>query len=229
MTNVISEKAEVASLFEGEGREGRDDVRFYKNGSDTLVIWFGGINEPFLSGALANEGGYDLLALMDQRFDWYTNGVLPTHTLWEQGVAFLSKAIAEGGYRKTVFCGQSSGGYGALFYAFHCRAALCIAFSPQTGNFFNGQCHMVPHVPLHDLRALYGQGSDTVIVLNASRDESGHEDSFFWDDWRHIRRLENYPNATIINHPYDNHSVSVRLRQDNLLYKLVTGLIAVYA
>ncbi|MGE6781501.1 hypothetical protein ACQKGL_03145 [Ensifer adhaerens] len=204
-----------------------EEARYYFNGCDRLVVWFGGINEPFFSEKFAEASGCDCVFVRDTRFDWYTAGVLPSHTSAIEGRDFLKEIIARG-YRKVIFCGQSSGGYGALFYGWHCPANLVIAFAPQTRNVRNGQNMMVPQVPISDVGDLYLSGSHTRIILNLSRNENSHEDEFFWDDWRQIRKLSEYHAATVVSHPYDNHSVSVKLREDGLLYRYVSALIDVY-
>jgi hypothetical protein len=202
--------------------------RFYDQGSERLIVWFGGINEPFVSANLAEATSCDTLALVDHRRDWYTLGILPEHSSPEHGINFLRRYIHDRSYKRVIFGGQSSGGYGALYYAYHCNIELCIAFSPQTANEVNGQCKRVPNVELVNLGDLYRQGSTTRLVLNASRSEKDHEAEFFWDDWRSIRRLEDYEGSTIVRHPYDNHALTVMLRRDNSLYSYISGLILAY-
>ncbi len=205
-----------------------EEARYYLNGNDRLLVWFGGINEPFFSERFPEISGCDCVFVRDTRYDWYTAGVLPSHTSPIEGRDFLNEVIARG-YRKVIFCGQSSGGYGALFYGWHCPAHLIVAFAPQTQNMRNGQNIMAPQIPLTDVGDLYLSGSNAKIILNLSRTESAHENEFFWDDWRQIRKLSQYRGATVVSHPYDNHSVSVKLREDGLLYRYVAALINVYA
>lgn len=205
-----------------------DHVRFYEASSELLIVWFGGINEPFMSSKLAEVTGHNVLSLRDSNFTWYTHGVLPTHGSIVEGRDFLNQLRDRRGFKRLVFCGQSSGGYGALLYAYHCHADVCIAFAPQTRNVFDGQCRMLPTVQLADLCNMYLTGSNVRMLLNLSRNEEEHENEFFWDDWRHIRKLSTYAKATIISHPYSNHAVSAKLREDGLLYRYVSAMISAY-
>lgn len=205
-----------------------DEARFHFKGNDRLIVWFGGINEPFFSEKFSDIAGCDCVYVRDTRSDWYVNGVLPSQNSPIEGRDFLKDIMARD-YRKVIFCGQSSGGYAALFYGWHCPADLVIAFAPQTRNMRNGQNVMTPRVPLVDVGDLYLSGSNTRIILNVSRNESAHEDDFFWDDWRQIRKISEFKGATVVSHPYDNHSVSVKLREDGLLYRYVTGMVNAYA
>lgn len=198
----------------------------YKQQSDTLVVWFGGINEPFISDKLAKIGKFDLIGVLDSNYSWYTRGILNGHTSIEEGEKWLNGFTCK--YRRVIFCGQSSGGYGALLYAQTCGAHACICFSPQTRNMFSGQNGMVPNIPLQDLRQIYKKDSSVSLIFNLSRSEKDHEDSFFWDDWRHVEYFRDKNYSTFIVHPFDNHSVSTILREKNKLWNLVVGIVTIY-
>lgn len=205
-----------------------DEIRFHAHGSDKLVIWFGGINEPHFNPDVAILSGCDMLTVRDAQASWYTRGITSKHFSAEQALYELTQVILDRGYRKLCLCGQSSGGYGALLYAHLLNADLCIAFSPQTRNFYSGQCQMMPHVKLQDIGELYRTNTKTKLIINMSRSERDHEDKFSWDDWRQVEKLREHPNATFLTHPYDNHAVSVKLREAGLLYKLTASLISTY-
>lgn len=204
------------------------EVRFHDKGAENLIMWFGGINEPHFSDKLSEATGFDQLTVTDAAKKWYTGGLVSGHACIKDGVHDLNSLIAERGYRNVVFCGQSSGGYGALLYGYHVRANLCIVFSPQTRNTYDGQCKMSPHVKLDSLGDLYRDHVDTRLVFNMARSEKDHEDSFFWDDWRQVNAFRSLPNATFITHPFDNHSVSVRIRETRNLYHYVAGIVTAF-
>lgn len=200
---------------------------FYPRGSETLIVWFGGINEPYISENLALETNVDVLAVRDVKFSWYMNGILDEQESVEAGMEWLSSVISP--YRHVAFCGQSSGGYGAMLYGALCKADLCIAFSPQTRNMADGQNHIVPRQKLVDLRTVYEHDAPKPrLILNLARSEKDHEDSFFWDDWRQVEYFRNLSFCTLLVHPFDNHSVSVCLRNEGRLYRLISGLLWAY-
>lgn len=200
-----------------------NNVRFFSANSDKLIVWFGGINEPFLSDKLSLETTFDQLSCIDNRFNWYTAGILQGDNSVDDGVFFLRRFLEK--YKKVVFCGQSSGGYAALLYGYYLSVDLCLLFSPQTKNFFNGQNVMVPTTELIDVSELYANGGRTRLIFNLSRSEKDHEDVFFWDDWRQVEKFMLLNQAVFIRHPYDNHSVSVKIRENADLYRYVHGLL----
>lgn len=205
-----------------------DDVIFHDHQADRLIIWFGGINEPHFNPEIARLANCDILTFRDTTNSWYTTGFTTRHINIDQAIIELKQFIAERKYKKICLCGQSSGGYGALLYSHMLNADLCIAFSPQTRNMFNGQCQMTPHIRIKDVGELFTNSSETRILLNMSRSESDHQDQFAWNDWLQIDKLKASPNVTVITHPYNNHSVSVKLREDGVLYKLTASLINTY-
>lgn len=208
--------------------ESNVEFRYYSMNSDHLIVWFGGINEPFFSGKLSNESGFDQISFIDAAKNWYTNGILSTHESVADGVSYLLNIIMQHKYAKVIFCGQSSGGYAALLYGFHLKVDLCILFSPQTRNFFNGQCMMVPSIKLVDVGDLYANNPGPNLVFNVGRSEGDHENEFYWDDWRQLSKFLSFDCATFIRHPYDNHSISVLIKNNGNLYRFVSGLIKAF-
>ncbi len=105
---------------------------------------------------------------------------------------------------------------------------LCFVFSPQNRNTYDGQCKMAAHVKLENLARLYSDRTGTRLVFNMARSEKEHEDSFYWDDWRHVDGFRCHPDATFVIHPYNNHSVSVKIRDTRNLYHYVSGMIKAF-
>jgi len=205
-----------------------DGLRFYQRNTRTLVIWFGGINEPYFSEKLSSVCNVDLIAVLDTKCSWYTEGFHEVHESYEDGLATLRCLIEENGFEKIILCGQSSGGYAALRFAIDLKPELVFVFSPQTRNSFDGQCRMCPHVNLLDLGDIYQDNLNTRLVFNMSRTERDHQMSFRWDDWWHVEKFISHPKATFITHPFDNHSVSVKIREEMDLYKYVNGMLLAF-
>lgn len=204
-----------------------DRCIFYGNNSDTLIIWFGGLGEPFLSEKLSKFTNMDCLIFRDKDSNWYMNGVSNQYNSREKMIQNLRNFKNSQNYKKILFCGQSSGGYAALFFFHYVGGDLSIVFSPQTANQFSGDGHMSPPFKLKDISKLFRR-NDKNIIINISRSEKNHEKKYRWDDWWQIRYLRNYPNVTIITHPYDSHATTLFLREKNIFYKFMKNIIDIY-
>ncbi|PYE16593.1 hypothetical protein C7410_12934 [Paraburkholderia silvatlantica] len=201
----------------------------YANNSDTLFVWFGGINEPFFSENFARESGFDCLYFIDKNYNWYTEGLAADGYGPEEFVAALTDICRR--YRYVSFAGQSSGGYASLYYARRCNVDLVIAFAPQTRNLFDGQCGMTPKVRLADIYDLYssaGAAERPAVLLNISRSEKDHHREFQWHDREQIAEMATLDRVTVVTHPYDNHAVSVLMRHDAILYRYLAAMVSVY-
>ena len=204
-----------------------DRVRFWPTDGNDVIVWFAGIDEPFMSDNLAKSTGCNVLTVRDLRNLWYNSGILEEHASVDEAASWLNDMLAP--FRNKIFIGQSSGGYASLLYGNRCDADLVIAFSPQTRNTRNGQCAMIPQNQIVDLRTVYLSDTESCpIILNIGQSEADHEDSFFWNDWLQIDFLRKMPYVTLTVHPYHNHSVSGILKQSNILYNLIRGFVNAY-
>lgn len=204
-----------------------DFYRIYKGGHDKIILWFSGINEPFISENLMNYTNCDVINIKDNRNLWYMNGVMPEHNGIDDCALWISELIQS--YSKKIFIGQSSGGYAAMLYGNFCHADLIIAYSPQTMNVRTGQCDSIPRNNIYNINNLYNNETNSCpVIINIGQSESDHIDDFFWDDWRQIKEFRNLPYVTLIVHPYNNHNVSGLLKSKNLLYTSIDFLIKTY-
>lgn len=202
----------------------KEYYKLYRNNSDILFIWFGGINEPFFSEGFSNLSGFDCLYFRDTDLDWYSNGAFRKESSQKEFLEFLKNQSMN--YNFICCCGQSSGGYAALNYSILINADLCIAFSPQTKNTFDGQCHMTPHVRIKNITDLFNESLHRPrVILNVPRSENNHKHEFQWHDHAQISELKTLDKVTTIIHPYDDHAVSSVLREKNILYKLLISLV----
>ena len=101
---------------------------FHKGGNDNIIIWFAGIDEPFISENIMKITNCDILAVKDIKNLWYMNGILPDHKGVDDCASWISDQIKS--YNKKIFIGQSSGGYAAMLFGNICSADLIIPFSP---------------------------------------------------------------------------------------------------
>lgn len=204
-------------------------VKYYEKQSSTLLIWFGGINEPFFSSKMPNISNSDCLYFRDDNKDWYMDGIHLLTGGFTESVRAIVEFINSKRYKDVFIAGQSSGGYASLRFGHAIKPTAVFAFSPQTKNIYSGQCQMCPHVRLEDLGLLFtSEPVGFQVVLNLARSEKSHSSEFFWDDWRQIGTLNDLDNVTTIKHPIDNHSVTVILRERGRLYKIVSGLMTAF-
>lgn len=198
-----------------------EGARFLDQGADATLVWFAGIQEPFLKSDFLAGVPMNALFLRDVNNDWYTGGVSGL-SMDEEGTArWLRPFLAEHG-PYSVFGGQSSGGYAALRMAHGLSPNLCIAFAPQTGNRpgFNG--HIQPGVPITLLDELYERDPKNFpIKIHVSRSENSHSDQFFWDDWSHVGPMQKFPNVTVCTHPNDAHAISLYLYGKKMFYESI--------
>jgi hypothetical protein len=202
-------------------------VRFYLKKSDTLIIWFGGAHEPFFSVNYAKNSCYDCIFFRDGNIDWYTNGVAGFLDTEGELIEYLENCRSK--YKLIIFAGQSSGGQAALYYGKICEVDLCIVFAPQIKNVFDGQCRMTPTIKIANLEDLYAKGKNPKVILNVSRSEQNHLDVFQWNDIDRIKKFKYFDCVTLITHPFDDHAVTVKLREKGILYSFIDKLIEIYS
>ena len=114
-------EAETGISFEGEG--------------DVLVVTFGGLKHGI--GIPAFEfrnflSQYDVARafLRDHGQVWYHDGVLGVGGAMPAVATYLTDLMA--GYSKTIFVGNSMGGFAALYFGATARADEILAFAPQS-------------------------------------------------------------------------------------------------
>jgi len=208
-----------------------NSMLYTNNGSDAIIVWFGGMHEPFLNPVFLKtypNAVFDGLFLTDARSDWYMAGFNGIAEDFASSVEWLQKFIHDHRYRRIFLCGQSSGAYAALRVARHIRPTAVIAFAPQTRNLVNKRGKMQPWVNVEDLTLLYSDwGNDFPIHIHLSRSEAAHRERFFWDDWNQIEFFLMTDNVTIIRHPFDYHAVGIRLHEKKIFYKtlLLTSML----
>ena len=201
--------------------------KFYDKNSSSIIIWFGGLGEPFLSEKLSHFTGMDCLSLLDINSNWYETGISEEFNSRKKMIKYFSSLKKYKNYEKLIFCGQSSGGYNALYFFYYLKGDLSIVFAPQTGNQFSGDGHMSPQVKLKNISNLFRKNENNIII-NISRSEKNNEKIYMWNDWWQIKNLKNCPNVTIITHPFDFHATSLFLREKEIFYKFIKGIIGIY-
>jgi hypothetical protein len=196
----------------------------HDGGAKNTLVWFGGLHEPFLNPAFLPPD-WNCLTVVDERFDWYMEGIAGLANNFEDTAVALAGRLC--GHR-TVYAGQSSGGYAALRFCEAASGDLCIAFAPQTHNVM-ARGSMRPWVDVIAVDKLLETNKPSFpIVIHLSRSERESLDSDFWDDWQQIARMMALPNVTIVNHPFHIHALSLKLAGEGRFYKAILGTIGMY-
>jgi hypothetical protein len=104
-------------------------------GSDVVICTFGGIQQGvgmpvFEFRRILAQFPADRLFLRDIRQAWYHNGVEGLGSSLLEVEDGLSRLLAP--YRRTVFVGNSMGGFAALYFGSRLAVDSVMAFAPQT-------------------------------------------------------------------------------------------------
>jgi hypothetical protein len=108
--------------------------------ADTLIVSFAGHDRAF--GGLPRFTFVNFLETnfqqaskhfyTDKYLNLYHNGIFGLTKTVEETAAYLAKDIEQGGYKKVIFLGVSSGGYAAVLFGSLVGATDVLAFMPQT-------------------------------------------------------------------------------------------------
>jgi hypothetical protein len=203
--------------------------------SDTLLVAFGGIAAgigipPFEFFRMVGELSVKKLFVRDLEQAWYHRGLLGIADDIRGAADYLAVQIAEQRVARTVFVGNSMGGYAAVLFGSLLRANVAHAFAPQT---FLGKTsrmlyldrrwrvpirklHRVPYkdAALLDLRRVLSQTkSDTEVHV--------HFPALHRLDRIHARRLQAIANVTLHSYPTDGHNLVRHLRDTGALRSIL--------
>jgi hypothetical protein len=124
-------RRELESLPSGDA----EPLSFTDADSDVLLVAFGGLNRqigipPFEFMRLTGETPVKKLFVRDPRQAWYHRGLPGYSGTLEETFRVLGERM--GGAARTVFTGNSAGGYAALLFGAQLQADAIICFAPQT-------------------------------------------------------------------------------------------------
>jgi hypothetical protein len=124
-------RSELESLPTGDA----EPLSFTDADSDVLLVAFGGLNRqigipPFEFMRLTGDTPVKKLFVRDPRQAWYHRGLPGYSGTLEETFAAIGERIDGAG--RTVFTGNSAGGYAALLFGAQLQADAIICFAPQT-------------------------------------------------------------------------------------------------
>lgn len=209
---------------------------FMDHGSDRLLVWFGGRDEPFLSDKMCHATGCDVLSIKNVRGDWFIGGLVGIDGGLEGMTTWLGEQIKRKPYRKVFFAGQSSGGYAALKFAHTYKPHAVIVFNPSTQNWPAGSKAVCPtrvwgkDKIITNLNELYRDQPVTFpIVYSVGRSEKDHYVKWHWNDIEHAKYFKDMDNVTYIQHPFDTHVLTVALAKKGMFYSFVAAFTTLYS
>lgn len=203
-------------------------------GSENLLIWFGGRNEPFISNKMAHSTGCDVLSVKNILGDWYVGGIVGINGGVEGAISWLKEQIEKKSYKNIFIAGQSSGGYMALKMAHQFSPTAAIVFNPTTQNFpLDSKIFSPQRYPqryqITNLNELYrSQPVAFPIVLNVGRSEKDHADKWKCDDLIHAQWFKEMDNVIYVQLPHDTHVLTAELSKKGMFYTYITNWIAMF-
>lgn len=201
--------------------------KFYDIGADTLIIWFGGRDEPFISDKMVEATGCDMLSVINAKADWYLGGIHGVGKNLEDGIKFLREYASRERYKYVFICGQSSGGYMALRVSHILKPTAALVFNPNTQNFPLNSPIFSPHKypqrwQIVNLNELYTKEPVSFpITYNVGRSEDDHTKKWRCDDLEHAKVFKKMDNVTYVQQPYDTHILTAAMRKKNQFYACV--------
>jgi len=115
-----------SELFKGEGKS---KTAIFAFGGCALLM--GGIQPFEFVGTISkNFPDIDTYFFIDKNQCWYHKGLQGINESVDEMSEYLGEKMSK--YEKTIFIGNSAGGYASLLYASLLNADVCLSFVPQT-------------------------------------------------------------------------------------------------
>jgi len=180
-----------------------------------------GIARPEWNGSITNvapSNNLDLLWVMDPAFSWYNQD---PSCQW-QGGDYYSQELKRHlrGYQRVFFLGDSMGAAAAL--RFSSLADNVLAFTPQV------DISKYPAITRLDFPSSVRNGVRCKVidaVKQASADITIHYGDSCEEDTKQIAMLPVRDNVHLIKHDFDDHTLSLHLREKGTLQEIVENAI----
>lgn len=206
-------------------------VADFSTNSDTLFVTFGGVAAglgipPFEFFRTIAEIPTKRLLIRDLEQVWYHAGLPGVSNSIDGTAEYLHREIARGGVRRTVFVGNSMGGYAAILFGCLVGASVVHAFSPQT---FVGKWHRLFVLErrwradisrLHRLPGVNRRYLDLLPLVRNRQDQTQvhiHYAAKHRMDRYYAQRLAEFPCVTLHPHPVRDHNLVKYLRNAGTL------------
>jgi len=169
----------------------------------------------------------DIYYFLAKANDWYHSGVFGLGDDFEQSEAALRNL--RGQYDKTVYVGNSMGGYAALAFGFLTDASRIVAFSPQTSLDRAFQTEIGEtrwRDAISEVQAKYDGEAFAIDNLIRKRPGTQAQAQLFVgkecsQDVAYAKRLRFSPNVTVTEVPGEGHDLVHALRETGELVTII--------
>ena len=197
------------------------------NGSDKVLVVFSslgsGIARPEWMGSLKNVvANIDVLHVLDPSFSWYCQDPLCE---WNGGSYYereLTRRLE--GYKTVMFLGDSMGAAASL--RFSMLANKVLAFTPQVDI---QQYEAITRSDFSTCRRKDFQVKLVEAMETTKAEISIHYGNRCHEDVKHIGLLPLRPNVTLVEHDYDDHILSLHLRDLGQLQGIIEAAVISFA
>lgn len=205
-------------------------------GSDIALFTFGSFTNPgrtepsyaFVNTVLRVKKifgeKFDAYYLKARMNDWYFSGAQGTQSL-QSSLDALSDVVKR--YRRTIFLGNSMGGYAAMLFGLPLGADAILAFSPQT-RFDLEFCDAIGETRWREAYDAMRAGHDADAMSMRHRwpklsdaAVSVHYGINCKTDCRYAAELDGLPGVTTIGHPGCDHDLVNELRANGQLEQII--------
>ena len=220
--------------------EVKDEGPFFSDiteGSDTLVIFFGGAagglgkkETPFEFLRATEHEPYSKFYLRDSNQSQYQKGLEGLTTDVLDTVRFLKKRVAKAKTKNVICVGNCMGAFAAIYFGARLKAKAVHAFSPvttiDTMKRFGYGDHRAFKLSLRLLFIGTDKDSRDVNCLKAGLLKNTafflHYCPDYGPDARHVGRLKQTRRFTLLEYPGNDHFLAKRLREKGLLLRTIS-------
>ena len=206
-----------------------------KEGSEVAFVVFGGIAEgigvpPFEFRRMMAEIPVSTLYVRDVSQAWYHLGIDDGDRSLEGAAEHIAKVLSGIGARRTVFIGNSMGGFAAILLGQKLKADRIIAFAPQTYVDFATRLRSLDFRWFRQVAMMYRKRGLRCPTYNLRsylrRNPLASPASIYFGtgsrlDSRHARELEGMPNITLFEQQGAGHDMVKSLKLSGELHRML--------
>lgn len=176
----------------------------------------------------------DIYYLLAKKNDWYQSGLrgISGKNLF-QSAHQLKLLLSDFGYSRTIFMGNSMGGFASLSFGALCGASSVVAFSPQT-RFDSTFCKSIKEYRWKkEFESMRSEGDvrklsvgDIWLRSKKTPNAEIHVGMQSQQDMSYAKELRKLIGVNLVVHEESGHDVALDLRSDGRLHEIITTALA---